>query len=80
MADAQATVAAARDLVSRGALAVAAAYASVAVIEGRWSEAAQSVLQLGVNLVGAIGAAAAVLVLARRGSRRRGADRALSDG
>lgn len=58
----------------------AAAYASVAVIEGRWSEAAQSVLQLGVNLVGAIGAAAAVLVLARRGSRRRGADRALSEG
>lgn len=58
----------------------AAAYASVAVIEGRWSEAGQSVLQLGVNLVGAIGAAAVVLVLARRGSHRRGADRALSEG
>ncbi|WP_224390120.1 DUF389 domain-containing protein [Pseudonocardia sp. ICBG1293] len=58
----------------------AAAYASVAVIEGRWGEAGLSVLQLGVNLVGAIGAAAAVLVIARCGSRRRGADWALSEG
>lgn len=58
----------------------AAAYASVAVIEGRWNEAALSALQLGVNLVGAIGAAAAVLAFAQRGSRRRGADRALSEG
>ncbi|MFE7202967.1 hypothetical protein ACFU8R_22130 [Pseudonocardia alni] len=35
---------------------------------------------VGADLVGAIGAAAAVLVLARRGSRRRGADRTLSEG
>jgi hypothetical protein len=32
------------------------------------------------DVVGAIDAAAAVLVLTRRGSRRRGADRALSEG
>ncbi|MEJ8277700.1 DUF389 domain-containing protein [Pseudonocardia spirodelae] len=58
----------------------AAAFASVAAIEGRWSEAGQSVLQLGVNVVGVVVAAALVLLLARSRSRRRGADRALSDG
>ncbi|ALE73202.1 membrane protein [Pseudonocardia sp. Ae168_Ps1] len=58
----------------------AAAYGSVAAIEGRWVEAALSVLQLGLNLAGAIGSAAVVLLLARHRSRRRGADRTLSEG
>ncbi|ANY09530.1 DUF389 domain-containing protein [Pseudonocardia sp. HH130630-07] len=58
----------------------AAAYGAVAAIEGRWTEAGLSVLQLGLNLVGAVAAAAGVLLLARSGSRRRGADRTLSEG
>lgn len=58
----------------------AAAFASVAAIEGRWSEALSSALQLLVNIVGVMAAAAVVLLVVRRQSRRRGADRALSGG
>ncbi|MBW0105732.1 DUF389 domain-containing protein [Pseudonocardia sp. KRD291] len=58
----------------------AAAYAAVAAVEGRWGEAVSSLVQLLVNIVGVVAAAAAVLLLARRQSRRRGADRGLSEG
>ena len=47
----------------------AAAFASVALVEGRFVQAGQSALQLGVNLVGIVVAAAAVLLIARRGAR-----------
>lgn len=58
----------------------AAGFGAVAAIEGRWSEAGLSVLQLGLNLVGATAAAACVLLLVHTRSRRRGADRTLSAG
>jgi uncharacterized membrane protein len=48
----------------------AAAFASVALVEGRYVQAVQSVLQLAVNLVGIVIAAAVVLVLARSRSER----------
>jgi uncharacterized hydrophobic protein (TIGR00271 family) len=48
----------------------AAAFASVALVEGRYVQAMQSVLQLAVNLVGIVIAAAVVLMLARRRSER----------
>jgi uncharacterized hydrophobic protein (TIGR00271 family) len=51
----------------------AAAYASVALVEGRFDEALGSALQLVVNVVGIVVAAVAVLLLARRsGARGRG--------
>ncbi|MFP5021444.1 DUF389 domain-containing protein [Pseudonocardia phyllosphaerae] len=58
----------------------AAAFGSVAATEGRWDEAGLSLLQLVVNVVGAVLAAAGVLLLSRLWSRRRGADRRLSEG
>lgn len=58
----------------------AAAYGAVAAVEGRWGEAASSLVQLLVNIVGVVAAAAVVLLLARWQSRRRGAGRALSAG
>jgi len=50
----------------------AAAFASVAAVEGRWAEAGLSALQLVVNLVGIVVAAALTLVVARRLGRRLG--------
>ncbi|WP_147259548.1 DUF389 domain-containing protein [Pseudonocardia hierapolitana] len=50
----------------------AAAFASVALVEGRYVQAMQSGLQLAVNLVGIVIAAAAVLLLARSRSERGG--------
>jgi uncharacterized hydrophobic protein (TIGR00271 family) len=47
----------------------AAAFASVALVEGRYVQAMQSGLQLAVNLVGIVVAAAVVLMLARRSQR-----------
>ena len=58
----------------------AAAFASVALVEGRLDRAAESALQLGVNLVGIVLAAAAVLMLSRRAAYRRGEGRRLSAG
>lgn len=57
----------------------AAAFASVALVEGRFAQAGQSALQLLVNIVGIVVAAAAVLLIARRGAAGKGA-RPLSDG
>jgi len=48
----------------------AAAFASVALVEGRYVQAMQSGLQLAVNLVGIVVAAALVLLLARSRSER----------
>jgi uncharacterized hydrophobic protein (TIGR00271 family) len=56
----------------------AAAFASVALVEGRYVQAMQSGVQLAVNLVGIVVAAAAVLLLAR--SRSRQGRRKLSAG
>lgn len=50
----------------------AAAFASVALVEGRYVQAMQSGLQLAVNLVGIVIAAALVLLLSRRRSERAG--------
>src|SRR5918999_3832380 len=50
----------------------AAAFASVALVEGRYVQAMQSGLQLAINLVGIVVAAAAVLMLSRRRSERAG--------
>jgi uncharacterized hydrophobic protein (TIGR00271 family) len=50
----------------------AAAFASVALVEGRYVQAMQSGLQLAVNLVGIVIAAAVVLLLARSRSERGG--------
>lgn len=47
----------------------AAAFASVAVVEGRWAQAGESALQLLLNLVGVVLAAAAVLLLSPRTGR-----------
>jgi uncharacterized hydrophobic protein (TIGR00271 family) len=49
----------------------AAAFASVALVEGRYLQAMQSGLQLAVNLVGIVVAAAVVLLLSRRSQRGR---------
>lgn len=49
----------------------AAAYAAVAVVEGRWVEAGQSVLQLVINVVSVVVAAALVLVLTKRSRHNR---------
>jgi uncharacterized hydrophobic protein (TIGR00271 family) len=57
----------------------AAAFASVALVEGRFAQAGESALQLVVNLVGIVVAAVAVLLVSRRGVRGKGL-RALSDG
>jgi uncharacterized hydrophobic protein (TIGR00271 family) len=57
----------------------AAAFASVALVEGRFAQAGESVLQLVVNLVGIVVAAAATLLVSRRGARGKGL-RALSGG
>jgi uncharacterized hydrophobic protein (TIGR00271 family) len=50
----------------------AAAFASVALVEGRYVQAMQSGIQLAVNLVGIVIAAALVLLLSRRRSERGG--------
>ncbi|MFC4950828.1 DUF389 domain-containing protein [Pseudonocardia sp. GCM10023141] len=58
----------------------AAAFASVAVVEGRWAEAGGSALQLVVNLAGIVIAAVGVLLLSRRAADRRRGLRPLSAG
>ena len=58
----------------------AAAFAAVALVEGRVAEALSSVVQLGVNLVGIVVAAALSLLVGLRFRRRRHAGRPLSDG
>ena len=58
----------------------AAAFASVALVEGRWAEAAGSALQLVVNLAGIVLAAVLVLRLVRRSDARRRGLRRLSTG
>ncbi|MHA6782489.1 DUF389 domain-containing protein [Pseudonocardia saturnea] len=58
----------------------AAAFASVALVEGRFAEAAGSALQLLVNIVGIVLAAVAVLVASRAGTARRRGMRRLSTG
>lgn len=59
----------------------AAAFASVALVEGRFDEAAGSAVQLVVNVVGIVLAAAAVLLLTRRSrTNRRDRGRRLSTG
>jgi uncharacterized membrane protein len=58
----------------------AAAFASVALVEGRYAEAALSVLQLVVNLVGIVVAAVLGLLVGMRFRRRRGLDRPLAEG
>ena len=58
----------------------AAAFASVALVEGRVAEALSSVVQLGVNLVGIVAAATLSLLVDLRFRRRRHAGRPLSDG
>ncbi len=58
----------------------AAAFASVALVEGRFAEAAGSALQLVVNIVGIVLAAVVVLLLSRRADARRRGLRRLSTG
>jgi uncharacterized hydrophobic protein (TIGR00271 family) len=58
----------------------AAAFASVALVEGRFDEALSSILQLAVNLVGIVVAAAFSLLVSLRFRRRRHASRRLSRG
>ena len=58
----------------------AAAYASTALVEGRYAEAGESVLQLLVNLVGIVVAAVAVLLMSRRAAGRERGFRGLSAG
>jgi len=58
----------------------AAAFASVALVEGRYQEAGSSALQLLVNLVGVVVAAVAVLLLSRRVFAGRAGRRRLSEG
>jgi uncharacterized hydrophobic protein (TIGR00271 family) len=57
----------------------AAAFASVALVEGRYAQALASTGQLAINLVGIVVAGAAVLLLSRRNGMRRGRRR-LSSG
>jgi uncharacterized hydrophobic protein (TIGR00271 family) len=58
----------------------AAAFASVALVEGHFDEALSSVLQLAVNLVGIVVAAAVSLMVSLRLRRRKRLGRALSSG
>lgn len=58
----------------------AAAFASVALVEGRFAEAAGSALQLLVNIVGVVLAAVLVLLLSLRSDVRRRGLRRLSTG
>ena len=58
----------------------AAAFAAVAMVEQRFDEALSSVLQLAVNLVGIVLAAAVSLLVSLRFQRRRHTGRPLSDG
>ncbi|MBW0115533.1 DUF389 domain-containing protein [Pseudonocardia abyssalis] len=58
----------------------AAAFASVALVEGRFAEAAGSALQLVVNIVGIVLAAIAVLLASRTSAARRRGTRRLSTG
>ena len=58
----------------------AAAFASVAFVEGRYGQALQSAAQLVINLVGIVVAAAAVLLVSRWNRRRGGGLRRLSAG
>jgi uncharacterized hydrophobic protein (TIGR00271 family) len=58
----------------------AAAFASVALVEGRYAEALGSALQLVVNVVGIVVAAVLVLMLARRPGMRGRGRRRLSAG
>jgi uncharacterized hydrophobic protein (TIGR00271 family) len=58
----------------------AAAFASVALVEGRYAQALQSALQLVINLVGIVVAAAAVLLVSRRNEVRGRGLRRLSAG
>jgi uncharacterized hydrophobic protein (TIGR00271 family) len=58
----------------------AAGYAMVAAVAGRWDRAGFSVLQLLVNLVGIVLAAAIVLILRRRKQRSGALSRPLSRG
>lgn len=58
----------------------AAAFASVALVEGRYAQALESAAQLVVNLVGIVAAAATVLLVSHRTAARRGGIRRLSEG
>jgi uncharacterized hydrophobic protein (TIGR00271 family) len=58
----------------------AAAFASVALVEGRFDEALSSAVQLLVNLVGIVLAGSLCLLVALRGHRRRRLGRKLSKG
>lgn len=58
----------------------AAAFATVAAVEGRWEEAGGSALQLVVNIVGIVLAAVVVLLVSRRTEYRRRGLRPLSAG
>ena len=58
----------------------AAAFASVALVEGRYAQALGSAAQLAVNVIGIVIAAVAVLVVSRRSVRRRRGSRPLSGG
>lgn len=58
----------------------AAAFASVAAVEGRWTEAGLSVLQLLLNVAAVVVASALVLLVAQRSGRIGGTDRPLSEG
>jgi uncharacterized hydrophobic protein (TIGR00271 family) len=58
----------------------AAAFASVALVEGRYAQAVQSAAQLVVNLLGIIVAASVVLLVSRSGHRRGRGSRRLSAG
>lgn len=58
----------------------AAGFAALALVEGRFAEAGASALQLVVNIIGIVLAAALVLVLARRSGVRGGGLRRLSTG
>ena len=71
------TGAVAARLAARDPLAAAAAFASVALVEHRYDEALSSAVQLLVNLVGIVLAAALTLLVALRLRRREGHSRAL---
>ncbi len=58
----------------------AAAFATVALVEGRWAQAGSSAVQLIVNLVGIVVAAVAVLLLTRRVFTGQAGRRRLSEG
>jgi uncharacterized hydrophobic protein (TIGR00271 family) len=58
----------------------AAAFASVALVEGRYAQALGSAAQLAINVVGIVVAAAAVLLVSRRTAISARATRRLSEG